>query len=103
VKRRTFLAFVVFILPASGLYAQQIAGNWQAELKTGSQEYRLFLQVAQGKDNGWRAMLLNIGKGREAIPVRLTAVQNDLKLQIDAIKAVYEGKVSDGGAAIDGT
>jgi hypothetical protein len=47
-KKRTFMAAIfVVMLFANAAIAQQIAGNWQGILKTGSQDLRLLLQMVK--------------------------------------------------------
>lgn len=102
--KNVLLVSAIVICLTDSLSAGQISGDWQGELAAGSQQLRLFLQIAKAEDGGWRATLLNMGRGVEAIPVGPITLQNsDLKFAVEAVKATYEGKVSMDGTAIDGT
>jgi len=102
--KNVLLVSAIVIFLADSLSAGQISGDWQGELAAGSQQLRLFLQIAKAEDGGWRATLLNMGRGVESIPVGPITLQNsDLKFAVEAVKATYEGKVSMDGTAIDGT
>jgi non-heme chloroperoxidase len=102
-KKNTWIALGAVMLLASTLNAQ-ITGDWQGKIKAGSQEFRLFLQIANAEDGGWRATLLNMDNGSTLIPVDSMALKDsNLKLSIDSIQASYEGKLSTDRNSIEGT
>jgi non-heme chloroperoxidase len=102
-KKGVLFGVGCLMLLASPIYAQEIAGNWQAKLQSDSEELRLFLQIAKNETGGWRAVILNLGK-TDAIRVKSLVLQgSDLKIDIDTMKAAFEGKVNADGTVIDGT
>src|SRR5262249_5483247 len=53
---------------------------------------------------GWKASMYSIDQTTDAIPVSsLTLAGSNLKFTVEAVRGAYEGKVSAGGASIDGT
>ena len=48
-RRKMLWIGLLGALFGSGLYAQDIAGDWQGTLKAGPQELRLILQIAKGE------------------------------------------------------
>ncbi|MBZ5624250.1 MAG: alpha/beta hydrolase [Acidobacteriia bacterium] len=94
-------------LAAATLSAQDIAGDWQGTLKTGSQETRHILRIAKREDGGWNAKIFNIDQTQDwglGIAVSsFTLRVSDLKLTIDHMRVTYQGKVSADGATIAGT
>ncbi len=103
-NKRTVCTAAFLLLLASAASAQQIAGDWQGALKTGSQELRLYLQIVKNPDNSLRATLLNMGRGREAIAVKSIALKGSvLNLAIPDIQSTYEGKLISKRNELDGT
>lgn len=86
------------------LCAQDITGDWQGTLKTGAAERRIVLNIAKQADGGWKADMLVVDSGRDAIPANSVTLQgSNFKLTIDALGDRYEGKVSADGTTIEGT
>jgi pimeloyl-ACP methyl ester carboxylesterase len=85
-------------------FAQDIAGDWQGTLKAGGQELRLVVKIGESASGGWKATLYSIDQSPNPIPVStVTLLASNLKLNIEAVRAGYEGKVSADGNSIVGT
>ena len=103
-KKRIYWTAAFMVLFANAVSAPKLAGGWQGILKTGSQELRLFLQLAHNPDGSLRAALLNLDKGMESIAVKSAVLRDSLlKLDIEAIQASFEGKLVARGTALEGT
>jgi non-heme chloroperoxidase len=91
-------------LLGSGLYAQDIAGDWQGTLKAGPQDLRLILKIEKADGGGWKGSMYSIDQTTDAIPVTsVTLADSNLEFTVDAVRGSYEGKVSADGASIGGT
>jgi non-heme chloroperoxidase len=97
------LGFAALLAPT--LNAQDVAGDWQGTLKTGSAELRIIISIAKQTDGGGlNATLFSIDQGTDGIPANSVESQgSNLKLTVDAIRGTYEGKLSADGATIVGT
>lgn len=85
-------------------FAQDIAGDWQGTLKAGGQELRLIVKIGESASGGWKATLYSIDQSPNPIPVSaVTLLGGNLKLNIEAVRGTYEGKVSADGNAVVGT
>src|SRR5215470_1930630 len=85
-------------------FAQDIAGDWQGTLKAGAQELRLVVKIGESPSGGWRATLYSIDQSPNPIPIStVTLLGSNLKLNIEAVRGTYEGKVSADGSTIAGT
>ena len=85
-------------------FAQDIAGDWQGTLKAGAQELRLVVKLGESASGGWKAILYSIDQSPNPIPVStVTLLASNLKLNIEAVRASFEGKVSADGNSIVGT
>jgi non-heme chloroperoxidase len=101
-KSLCFLAALVIL--ARGVYAQNIAGDWQGTLHAGPQQLRLIVQIAKSDSGGWTAKLYSIDQTTEPIPVSSVALEGpNVKLSVDAVRGTYEGKLSSDGNSIKGT
>lgn len=84
--------------------AQNIAGDWQGTLKAGDQELRLVVKIGESASGGWNGTLYSIDQSPNPIPVSaVTLVGSNLKLNVEAVRATYEGKVGADGNTIAGT
>ncbi len=91
-------------LPGSALYAQDIAGDWQATLHAGPAEFRLNLHILKARNGGLTATLDSVDQGANGIPVSSIALEaSNLKFTVDAVRGAYEGTVNADGTAIAGT
>ncbi len=90
-------------LCGSTLCAQDISGDWQGTLGSGTAALRVIVTIA--KDGAaWKATLFSIDQGADGIPVSsVTLDGSSLKLKVEAIRGTYDGKISADGKSIDGT
>jgi len=100
-----FMALTVF--PALLAHAQDISGDWQGTLKTGAQELRILLQIANSDKGAWRATMLSIDQSPDrgaGTPVTSFSVDgSNIRFGIGAVRGSYDGKLSADGASISGT
>jgi non-heme chloroperoxidase len=95
-------ALILFAAMVPGsLYAQDIAGDWQGTLTAGK-ALRVILHIEK-KEAGLTAVLYSIDQGPDGIPVTSVTLQDStLKLNLELIRATYQGKVSADGQSITG-
>jgi pimeloyl-ACP methyl ester carboxylesterase len=100
-----FIALAAFA--ASLIHAQDISGDWQGTLKSGSQEIRVILWVAKTDSGDWKATLLSIdqspdrGVGMQASSFSMDG--SNIKFAINQIRGGYDGKLAADGGSIAGT
>src|SRR3974377_1986692 len=91
----------LFALPT---FAQDIAGDWQGTLKSSAGELRIIVKIGESPSGGWKATLYSIDQSPDPIPISsVTLLGANLKLNIEAVRGIYEGKISADGSAIVGT
>jgi pimeloyl-ACP methyl ester carboxylesterase len=80
------------------------AGFWQGTIKVGAIDLRVVLNVTTKPDGGLSATLDSPDQGAKGIPVDEISVKDSVvKLDLQKIKASFEGKLSDDGKEIAGT
>ncbi len=92
--------------PSKGVPGKGLTGHWQGSLRpsTAPVELRVVLHVSAGKDGALSATLDSLDQGANGIPVSSIALADGVaRLEIAAIKASYEGKLSSDGSEITGT
>jgi uncharacterized protein (TIGR03435 family) len=85
------------------LRAQDISGNWQGTLHA-EKDLRIILNFYKGEKDGWSAKMYSIDQG--GMPINATSVVkqgSDIKISVDMIGGVFEGKLSQDGKTISGT
>jgi len=85
--------------------AGDIAGNWQGTLKALGlgQELRLVLQIGKNDAGAWKADVYNIDNTIDPIPASSLSFEGgNLKFNLDAFHAKYDGKLSQDGRSIMG-
>ncbi len=91
--------------PSQGVPGKGLVGHWQGSLRAGTApvELRLVLHVA-GDAPALTATLDSIDQGANGIPISsVTLADGVVRLELAALKARYEGKLSADGAEIVGT
>ena len=103
------LACAVACLAATTPFAQDIAGDWQGTIQTGSRQSRHILRIAKAEGGGWNAKVFNVdqthdwGLGIPASSFTLARSIVRFALTTGPARVTYQGKVSADGAAIAGT
>lgn len=78
-------------------------GNWMGAISIGGAELRMRLEVTT-EDGALSAVMYSIDQGNAAIPVASTTVTGaTISVSMPMIAGSYEGTLSDGGEAMDGT
>lgn len=95
---------VVAMLLQGVLSAQDIAGDWQGTLNFGKTERRVVITIVKAAGGGLTATELTPDEGSNGVMANsVTFEASTLKLAFDAIRATYEGTLSDGGNSLQGT
>src|SRR3974390_3204423 len=101
--KRTMAVGIIF-LAAALAHAQDITGDWQGSLNTGTAELRLVLHITKSADGALKATLDSVEQGANGIPVSSVSLKNSkLNLGIDVIHGTYEGTVAADAKTISGT
>src|ERR1700730_17219236 len=97
--------FVLFApLMGSVLYGQDIAGDWQGTLHTGTQDLRTIVQIAKANDGGWSGTMYSIDQSTDPIPISSVTLEGaTLRFKVDVVRGSFEGKLGEDGASIEGT
>lgn len=95
----------VALCAASGLLpAQSVVGSWQGTLQNATPPLRIVVQISQVEDRSMKAVFYSIDQGgapRAASSVKLQ--DQSIKIEIAALGAAYDGRLSGDGNAIAGT
>jgi uncharacterized protein len=84
--------------------SQDITGDWNGKLNANGAELRLVLHITKNPDGSLKATLDSIDQRAKGIPVASTTLKDsNLTLEVDAVNAVYEGKVNADAGEITGT
>jgi serine-type D-Ala-D-Ala carboxypeptidase/endopeptidase len=87
-------------LPAS---AQSVEGDWQGTLKVGGAELRVVVHLLRD-EKGLKGTLDSPDQGASGIPITTASVTDStLKLDVQAVRGSFAGKISTGATAIAGT
>lgn len=85
-------------------FGQDISGDWQGTIKAPGGELRLIVKIGESASGGWKASLYSIDDSPNPVPVSaVTLLGSNLKLNIEALRGTYEGKISADGNVITGT
>ena len=97
-------AEMLAILLQGILSAQDIAGDWQGTLKFGKREERVVVTIAKDANGGWTASEVTPDDGSNPVLASSVAFEGStLKIAFDAIRATYEGILSDSKDSFKGT
>ena len=84
-------------------WAQDLSGNWQGTLKAGK-DLRVIFNFYKGDKDAWSAKMYSIDQGAQAIPVTSVTKQgSSIKISVDMIGGIFEGKLSDDSKTMTGT
>jgi uncharacterized protein (TIGR03435 family) len=104
-KKILLLLGVVLLAAVSvvSLSAQEIAGSWQGTLPLGK-GLRVVAKITNGDGTAVKVVLYSIDQGAQPIPASTASFSGGtLKMEIVALSALYEGKMSADGGTITGT
>jgi hypothetical protein len=83
--------------------ADAVLGHWLGTLDVGAAQLRLALEVTEG-DDGLRTVLTSLDQGNTSMPVPTTTFEDGVfRFEMPAIRASFEGGLSDDGSALGGT
>jgi uncharacterized protein (TIGR03435 family) len=97
------LSIALAILPASGLFAQDLTGTWQGISKNPDtrEELRTVLKITDG--NPIKANFYSIDQTYLVFPATITVQGGVVKMSIPGIGATYQAKLSADGDTMTGT
>ncbi|WP_255551123.1 alpha/beta hydrolase [Granulicella sp. dw_53] len=102
-KLRTISVAASLLCIAATLCAQDITGNWQGTIDSGS-KLRVILQIEKTADGTFKGMAYSIDQSPNPTPVTTISFTNPtLKFTVDSLHASYEGTLSPDGKTITGT
>jgi non-heme chloroperoxidase len=104
-NRKKLWVYVLAILFAGSLHAQDITGNWQGTISPSQgRQFRMVLQVTHDDSGALKAKIYSIDQGPAGDRVDSITVQNStVKFVVGMIQLSYEGKLSPDGNSIAGT
>jgi hypothetical protein len=82
---------------------KSIAGDWNGVLDAQGQKLRLAVHLKKAADGKWTGTLDSLDQGANGIPI--SAVEqtgDDVKLELSAIGAGYQGKLNGAGTEMTG-
>jgi len=95
------------LLIAGSARAQDIAGNWQGTLKTGSQELRVVLKIAKTDTGILNATFFSIEQildwGSGALADTVAVEGSRVKFSVSSMRGTYEGEIAEARNSIVGT
>jgi pimeloyl-ACP methyl ester carboxylesterase len=101
-KMPRLLFSVLAVLVGSAAYAQDFAGQWQGTITSGSQDLRVIVRLSKTDAGGWTGAVYRIDEFAIAFPINSVTLEN-ATLKFSAPRNSYEGKISAGGTAMNGT
>jgi non-heme chloroperoxidase len=104
-NRKTLWLYLLVILFAGSLHAQDITGNWQGTITSPQgRQARIILQVTHDDSTALKARIYSIDQGPGGDWVDSITVQDSaVKFTVGMIQLSYEGKLSADGNSITGT
>jgi non-heme chloroperoxidase len=102
-QQRAVKIGVVGLLLACGLSAQDLSGNWQGTLKSGSKDLRAVIEIAKLESGGWKAVVHTDQTTEVLAADSVTLEGSHVKVVIDPVDSAWEGTISADGASITGT
>lgn len=82
---------------------ETVEGTWLGALNVGGTELRIVFHISRDADGAFTATLDSPDQGATGIPVASVIVKGDsVRLEVLAVRGVYEGTCSADGATIDG-
>jgi len=80
-----------------------VAGKWLGTITFGSVKLRIGFEVSQSPEGGYTASMRSIDQSALSYPMSAVLLNGDsLRLEMDVIRSVYEGKFTTDGNTIEG-
>ncbi len=104
-NRKTLWVYVLAILFAGSLHAQDITGNWQGTITPPQgTPLRMVLQVITDDSGAFKAKIYSIDQGSDGNWVdSITVHDSTVQFVVGMLQLSYEGKLSPDGKTITGT
>jgi uncharacterized protein len=102
--KEAFLLIVFALSSACMANGQDVAGDWQGTLNTGTVQLRLILHITKDNKGDLTATLDSIDQGTRGIAVSSISLKNSrLKFDVAAIQGSYQGKLNADASRISGS
>lgn len=102
--KKLLLIAALFFSAVNVARAQDVIGDWQGTLKTGSGELRLALHISQAKEGGYQGTMDSIDQNANGIPLSAIALKKSaFSFDVPSVSGSYAGKMKADGNEIDGT
>jgi uncharacterized protein (TIGR03435 family) len=102
--KKLFVLIPLALFSAGALLAQNIVGDWQGTLATPQKPLRIVLKITRNPDESLKAVFYSIDQSGQGINASTAKLQgSDLKLQMPAMGASYEGKLGEDGNTVTGS
>ncbi len=89
--------------PPAAQSQRDVVGTWEGTLDAGSVKLKLVLHVAGAKDGSFSGTLDVPAQGAKDLPVdSVTVADGAFRFEMKSLAAVYEGKLTKDGSAIEG-
>ena len=89
--------------PLGAAETSNVVGHWNGTLDVGSVKLRLVFKIDEDAGGGLTGQLDSIDQGAHNIPVDSVTVKgNALRLEVNAVKGVYEGTLDVAGTKATG-
>ncbi len=80
-----------------------VAGNWNGTLEVGAVKLRVIFKISRDVAGALTARMDSLDQGARNIPVDVVTVKNKtLRLEVNAVKGVYEGTLDAAGTKVTG-
>jgi pimeloyl-ACP methyl ester carboxylesterase len=103
-NRRFAYALALLFAPALGAAPTGVEGEWSGALNVGPIELRLVLHLSRSADGRLTGTLDSLDQSAPGIPLsKVTQSGRSLAIEVKAVHAAYEGRLSEDGSEISGT
>src|SRR3954467_6236003 len=103
---KTLMVWIVALVAAPALFAQNIVGTWQGQLQgpEGRPPLRIVIKISRADDESLKAVLYSIDQGGQPLTASSATQQGStVKMTVAAIGGNFEGKLSVDGDSIAGS
>lgn len=94
---KKILFLIVGVLLSAGIQAQGLAGSWTGKLNLGGASLSIVFHFTEGTDGKWTCAMDSPDQGAKGIPAEVVSADPAaLKVEVKALRVVYEGALTEG-------